>query len=153
MWAVCLASCAVLAAGSPQAQSLEPTAVEVAPGVWMPKVNLGTCCGSQPKVGLAPWLAAGGRGIDTAYDYGKLVPGGRETDIKAVLAASSVPRKELFITTKIPAGYGIVPGSCSGGAGEALRQVKENLKELGMSQVDLVLLHHPVSRVFQFLGV
>ena len=42
--------------------------VEIAPGVMMPRINLGTCCGSQPKVGLEPWIAAGGRGIDTAYD-------------------------------------------------------------------------------------
>lgn len=120
-----------------------PTHRTIAPGVSMPVVNLGTCCGSQPKVGLASWLAAGGRGIDTAYDYGKLVPGGRESDIKAVLAKSSIPRSDLFITTKIPAGYGIAIGSCSGGAKEAMTQVLENLKELGMKQVDLVLLHHP----------
>ena len=29
-------------------------------GVVMPSINLGTCCGSDPKVGLASWLAAGG---------------------------------------------------------------------------------------------
>jgi hypothetical protein len=35
----------------------------------MPKISLGTCCGSDPKVGLTPWLAACGSdvcGIDTA---------------------------------------------------------------------------------------
>ena len=42
--------------------------VEIAPGVMMPRISLGTCCGSQPKFGLEPWIAAGGRGIDTAYD-------------------------------------------------------------------------------------
>ena len=43
------------------------------PSVWpldlpvmMPRVSLGTCCGSSPKVGLGPWLTAGGVGIDTA---------------------------------------------------------------------------------------
>ena len=35
----------------------------------MPSVNLGTCCGSDPKVGIRPWFAAGGTGIDTAWDY------------------------------------------------------------------------------------
>jgi hypothetical protein len=34
--------------------------------VMMPRVSLGTCCGSSPKVGLGPWLTAGGVGIDTA---------------------------------------------------------------------------------------
>jgi hypothetical protein len=39
--------------------------VEIAPGVRMPKINLGTCCGSDPNVGLEPWFDAGGHGIDT----------------------------------------------------------------------------------------
>ena len=39
--------------------------VEIAPGVQMPALSLGTCCGSEPGVGLLPWIAAGGRGIDT----------------------------------------------------------------------------------------
>ena len=33
----------------------------------VPKINLGTCCGSSPDVGLRPWLKAGGTGIDTAW--------------------------------------------------------------------------------------
>jgi hypothetical protein len=35
--------------------------------VLMPRVNLGTCCGSDPSVGLQPWLDVGGVGIDTAW--------------------------------------------------------------------------------------
>ena len=42
--------------------------VEIAPGVMMPSVSLGTCCGSDPKVGIPSWLKAGGVGIDTAED-------------------------------------------------------------------------------------
>lgn len=44
-------------------------------GTVMPSVNLGTCCGSDPKVGLLPWLnaarpvmGAAPVGIDTAWD-------------------------------------------------------------------------------------
>ena len=33
------------------AAALGPS-VEIAPGVVMPTINLGTCCGSEPKVGL-----------------------------------------------------------------------------------------------------
>ena len=36
-------------------------------GVVMPRVNLGTCCGSDPDAGLPSWIAAGGVGIDTAF--------------------------------------------------------------------------------------
>ena len=71
------------------------------------------------------------------------MPGGKQTDIAAVLSKKLVAREELFITTKIPAGIGILTGLCVGGAEKALRQVKEDLKELNVSQVDLVLLHHP----------
>jgi hypothetical protein len=42
--------------------------VEIAPGVIMPSINLGTCCGSDPKVGVPSWLDAGATGIDTAFD-------------------------------------------------------------------------------------
>ena len=70
----------------------------IAPGVEMPQVNLGTCCGSKPSVGLEPWLAAGGVGIDTAWDYHD------QSDIKTIIA--SKPRSSYFVTTKLPAGFG-----------------------------------------------
>lgn len=38
----------------------------------MPTINLGTCCGSDPGVGLAPWLAAGTPG-NQLHDLIKLV--------------------------------------------------------------------------------
>ena len=68
----------------------------------MPTINLGTCCGSEPKVGITPWLAAGGVGIDTAYDYHD------QQDIASIIhSPSAPPRSSLFITTKIPAGFGM----------------------------------------------
>ena len=66
---------------------------EIAPGVHMPQVNLGTCCGSLPTVGLGPWLDAGGTGVDTAYDYGKLCPGGKQSDIATILETRQVGQK------------------------------------------------------------
>ena len=50
-----------------------PNTIEIAPEVYMPLISLGTCIessGSDPAVGLAPWLDAGGVGIDTARGYG-----------------------------------------------------------------------------------
>jgi len=117
--------------------------VEIAQGVFMPFVNLGTCCGSEVNVGLPEWLAAGGTGIDTALDYGKAVGGGKQTDIRAILNASSIKRSDLFLTTKIPAGFGIGTGGCLGGADKSVAQVQQDLSELGVEQVDLVLLHAP----------
>ena len=115
----------------------------IAPGVEMPQVNLGTCCGST-TVGLGPWLDAGGSGIDSAYDYGKLVPGGKQSDIAAAFKARGTPRASVFLTTKIPAGLGLEPSDClTATPASALKQVQENLKELAVGYVDLVLLHAP----------
>ena len=71
----------------------------------MPLQNLGTCCGSDPKVGVTPWLNAAKPiegtatiGIDTAWDYHD------QTDIAAII--KPLDRKSLFLTTKIPTGFG-----------------------------------------------
>ena len=105
----------------------------------MPSVNLGTCCGSSPKDGLQGWLDAGGRGIDTAWDYRD------EVDINAVLQKNpTIAREDLFITTKIPAGFGNATAcSLEHGADISLGYVQENIRELGVEYVDLVLLHAP----------
>ena len=69
---------------------------EVAPGVHMPVLSLGTCCGSNPSVGVVPWLTNGGVGIDTAWDY---------FDQKAVgqgILKSGVNRSSVFVLTKVP---------------------------------------------------
>ena len=52
------------------------------PLIQMPAINLGTCCGSDPTVGLPVWLQMGGIGIDTAYDYHD------QDNISAVLQAA-----------------------------------------------------------------
>lgn len=132
-----------LAAAAVIASAAVPT-TEIAPGVHMPQVNLGTCCGSLPTVGLNPWLDAGGNGVDTAYDYGKLCPGGKQSDIAEIFETRQTKRTDVFITTKIPAGLGVTPGDClTATADTAVKQIKENLKELNVDQVDLVLLHAP----------
>eukprot|EP00966_Prymnesium_polylepis_P036531 847404-Prymnesium_polylepis.1 len=63
-----------------------PPTIEISPGVAMPRVNLGTCCGSEASSSFPNWWAAGGRGVDTAFDYGKEVPGGKETELSAAIA-------------------------------------------------------------------
>ena len=135
---------ASLASASP----ISPT-VGIAPGVEMYRISLGTCCGSLPSAGLAPWLAAGGKGIDTAYDYGKNVPGGKEQSVAAVLAATGTSRSDVFITSKIPAGLDPTGKQCKSGDPQmALATVKENLRELNTSYLDLVLLHAPCRELF-----
>ena len=119
--------------------------VEIAPGVMMPKLNLGTCCGSLPALGVPAWFAAGGTGIDTAFDYGD------QGVIAKELVASGKPRTGYFITTKVPAGIGANEGNttdCSLANGNnltatALNYVRANIAQLGVEAVDLVLLHAP----------
>eukprot|EP00419_Tripos_fusus_P051983 CAMPEP_0172814530 /NCGR_PEP_ID=MMETSP1075-20121228/11281_1 /TAXON_ID=2916 /ORGANISM="Ceratium fusus, Strain PA161109" /LENGTH=284 /DNA_ID=CAMNT_0013654329 /DNA_START=93 /DNA_END=943 /DNA_ORIENTATION=+ len=105
-------------------------------GVKMTTVNLGTCCGSHPSVGLAPWLKAGGTGIDTAFDYHD------QKVIGQIIKKEKIPRESLFITTKIPAGLGNST-DCNPDPAIAIRYAKENLAELGVNYVDLLLLHAP----------
>lgn len=113
----------------------DPTTVTLNNGVVMPRISLGTCCGSLPSVGLPSWLSAGGVGIDTAYDYMD------QYQIKKIL--ESVKRDSVFITTKIPAGLGRKQDDCGTDPNVALQYVKEDIQELGVKQVDLVLLHAP----------
>ena len=102
--------------------------VEVAPGVHMPQLNLGTCCGSKPSVGLLPWFKAGGAGIDTAWDYFD------QKDIGKALAASGRARSDYFVLTKVPPIL------------NAAQKVKDDLKQLGIEQADVILLHNPTTK-------
>ncbi|CAK9049079.1 unnamed protein product [Durusdinium trenchii] len=75
------------------------------------------------------WLELGGRHIDTAHDYGT------EPDVGKAIRLSNVPRKEIFITTKIPGPIGR----------DAVKTLvlNETLPKLGTEYVDLLLIHTP----------
>lgn len=115
-------------------------------GVHMPRINLGTCCGSDPAVGLDSWLDAAAAvgfgtkdvptGIDTAFDYGD------QPVIADILKRRDIPRETVFLTTKVPAGFGNTT-DCYADPNITVRYVQENLRELGVEQVDLVLIHRP----------
>lgn len=127
-----------ISAGIASAQ--DTTTVEIANGVHMPRLNLGTCCGSKPEIGIPAWFAAGGVGIDTAWDYQD------QPTIGKMLKQSGKKRGDYFITTKVPAGVGVNEGNtsdCSADPQIALNYVKDDLKQLGLEYVDLVLLHGP----------
>lgn len=112
----------------------------IAPGVEMPLLAMGTYRGSLEgctvQAAVEQWLALGGRHIDTAYDYGT------QADVGAALAASRVPREEIFVTTKIPGPIG--------------RQLvvdlvtNVSLPQLRLDYVDLVLIHFPCKDKRQF---
>lgn len=103
----------------------------LAPGVQMPALGLGTykITGSAVQPALEYALEVGYRHIDTASIYGN------EREIGRVLAASGIPRSELFITTKV--WYEDL-------STEAFRaSVLRSLSALLVSEVDLLLIHWP----------
>ena len=118
----------------------ESTTVDIGGGVQMPRVNLGTCCGSDPRVGLPSWIEAGGVGVDSAWDYGN------QANLSFMMKASGKPRSSFFITSKVPAGDHMpgspgIPGACAANPNASLAYVQDTLKQLGVEQLDLVLIH------------
>ncbi|WP_087873114.1 aldo/keto reductase [Arthrobacter globiformis] len=73
-------------------------------------------------------LEAGYRHIDTAAAYRN------EAGVGAAIAASGIPREELFITTKLR----------NGEQANAREAFENSLKALGLDFVDLYLIHWPV---------
>lgn len=74
-------------------------------------------------------LELGYRAIDTAQAYGN------EAEIGAAIAASGVPREQLFITTKV--------WTDQFGNGKLIPSLKDSLRKLRTEQVDLTLIHWP----------
>ncbi len=89
-------------------------------GVWQGEDEV-----AEKVVGLA--LDAGFRHIDTAKIYGN------EEGVGRALAASSVDRNDVFITTKV--------WNEDQGYDEALAAFDASLKRLGIEELDLYLIH------------
>ena len=94
-------------------------------GVWQAPQGAGT----QDAVTAA--LELGYRHVDTARVYRN------ERDVGAALAASSVPRAEVFVTTKL--------WNDDQGYDQALRAFDVSLERLGLDYVDLFQIHWPVA--------
>lgn len=107
---------------------------EIAPNVHMPMVSIGTWTEGTKKEDknitaiVGNWLELGGRGIDTAYVYFT------QKDIADVVDKSTIPRKDLFITSKFP--------TCLGAA-MTRYFIDYDLKKLNTDYIDLMLIHAP----------
>ena len=106
-----------------------------AQGTLIPKLGYGTwqLTGQECRDGVAHALAVGYRHIDTAQMYGN------EDLVGQAMTASSVPRDEVFLTTKLlPRNMAsdLVPTS-----------VKQSLTDLETDYVDLLLIHWPSREV------
>ena len=78
-------------------------------------------------------LSIGYRHVDTARIYGN------ESDVGKALSKSGLRREEVFVTTKLWNG--------DQGYDSALRACESSLKRLGVSYLDLYLIHWPVTKL------
>ena len=101
-------------------------------GIKMPKVGFGVFQIKDKEECVRVVLDAidaGYRLIDTAQSYGN------EEAVGEAIAKTSVPREELFITTKVwISNYGYE---------KAKNSIEESLKKMQLDYLDLVLLHQP----------
>jgi len=103
----------------------------------MPALGLGTYKtpdGPPVERAVTAALETGYRCVDTASFYGN------EAGIGRALAGCAVPRKELFITTKV--------WNSEQGHGPALEAFERSVEKLGLDYLDLYLIHWPVRGLF-----
>ncbi|MFE7181561.1 aldo/keto reductase [Streptomyces erythrochromogenes] len=109
-------------------------AIKLNNGTLMPQLGFGVWqvpdAEAERTVGTA--LEAGYRSIDTAAIYGN------EKGTGKAVAASGLPREELFVTTKLWNGP-----KQTWGRDEVLRAFDDSLTKLGLEHVDLYLIHWP----------
>lgn len=116
----------------------EQTYISLNDGNRMPQLGLGVWQASHDDVIMAveKALAAGYRSIDTASIYQN------EDGVGIGLAHASVPRDELFITTKL----------WNSDQTDPQRALEESLKKLRLDYVDLYLMHWPVPAKDHYVG-
>lgn len=101
-------------------------------GNTIPQIGLGVWQaenGAQTQEAVESAFKAGYRHIDTAAVYKN------EDSVGAAIAASGLPREDLFITTKL--------WNSDQGEGNVRPALEKSLKKLGLSYIDLYLIHWP----------
>ena len=98
-------------------------------GAEIPAIGFGTSSLGDCGEIVATALKVGYRHIDTAWKYGT------ERGVGEGMRASGVPRRDIFLTTKVSHEYLR--------ADDFARSVEQSLKTLGVDFVDLLLVHWP----------
>jgi diketogulonate reductase-like aldo/keto reductase len=101
-------------------------------GLAMPQLGLGVLKmtdGDEVRQAVLSALKEGYRSIDTARAYGN------EEGVGQALKESGIPRKEIFLTTKL--------WNRDQGYDSTLKAFQESLARLGSEYVDLYLIHWP----------
>ncbi|MEU9039027.1 aldo/keto reductase [Streptomyces sp. NPDC048352] len=109
-------------------------AVRLNNGTSMPQLGYGVwqVPDSEAQKAVATALEAGYRSVDTAAAYGN------ERGTGKALAASGIPRDELFVTTKL-----WNSAKHRWGRDEVLRAFDDSLGKLRLDHLDLYLIHWP----------
>jgi 2,5-diketo-D-gluconate reductase B len=104
-------------------------------GVSVPALGFGTfeLPGRECEEGVLDALRLGYRHLDTASAYRN------EREVGRALAASGVPRSEIFLTTKVWRGQLAYDG--------VVASAHASLERLGTDYVDLLLIHWPTDEV------
>ncbi|MBL0388329.1 aldo/keto reductase [Tumebacillus sp. ITR2] len=103
-------------------------------GVQMPWFGLGVwkvTAENEVENAIQSALETGYRSIDTAAIYGN------EEGVGRALRESSVPRDQIFVTTKV--------WNSNQGYDTTLAAFDESMKKLGLDYLDLYLIHWPVA--------
>jgi diketogulonate reductase-like aldo/keto reductase len=114
-------------------KSFTHPAIELNNGVSIPIIGLGvyqTATGGETVRAVRDAIEMGYRHIDTAKAYDN------ERDVGRAVNESGVPREEIFITTKL--------WNSDHGYDSTKRAFDESRRQLGMSYIDLYLIHWPV---------
>jgi 2,5-diketo-D-gluconate reductase A len=106
--------------------------LELSDGVAIPQLGFGVfqVPAAETQRAVEAALEVGYRHIDTAAIYRN------EEGVGAAIAASGLPRDELFITTKV--------WNSEQGYDSTLAAASESLEKLGLDHVDLYLIHWPL---------
>ena len=128
--------------------------VKLNTGTYMPFVNLGgTSQTTKPGnhySNYSEFLRVGGRGLDTALTYTDPL----NAQMAAAIAdhSATIPRAELWVTTKVPC----CPGTsfCSDPEYNVsiAAGMRKNNELLGLKTTDLTLLHHPCTTAEETIG-
>ena len=105
------------------------TTVVLNNGLRMPQLGFGVSEARDAEASVSEALEQGYRSIDTAAVYGN------EEGVGRAIAASGIPRDELFVTTKVWRGHE--------GCAHARDCAAGSLERLGLDFVDLHLVHWP----------
>ncbi|WP_318502931.1 aldo/keto reductase [Bacillus sp. T3] len=108
-------------------------------GLRMPQLGYGVwqVADDQATTAVAKAIEVGYRSIDTAMIYQN------EKGVGKAIKEASVPREELFITTKV--------WNSDQGYENTLRAFDESLERLGLDYVDLYLIHWPTPQYDEYV--